>query len=90
MSQKRWEFSPQFKAEAVQFVIHTGRPASEIVKGLDTHERTMDTCVKQWTYENPDPERALTSTERGRMAEMEDEVRRLRMENEFSHTQWIN
>jgi hypothetical protein len=44
----------------------------------------------QWTYENPDPETALTSTEGARMAEMEDEVRRLRMENEFSHTQWIN
>ncbi len=25
MSQKRWKFSPQFKAEAVQFVIETGR-----------------------------------------------------------------
>jgi len=38
MSQKRRKFSPQFKAEAVQFVIETGRPINEIAEELEIHE----------------------------------------------------
>jgi len=83
MSQKRRKFSQQFKAEAVQFVIQTGRPVAEVAKELDIHEGTLGNWVKQWKDENPEPETALTPTERARVAEMEDEMRRLRMENEF-------
>lgn len=43
----------------------------------------MGNWVKIWKNENPEPETALTPTERARVAEMEDEMRRLRMENEF-------
>ena len=32
---------------------------------------------------NPEPEKALTPVERARVQEMEEEIRRLRMENEF-------
>ncbi len=83
MSQKRRKFSPQFKAEAVQFVIETGRPINEIAKELEIHEGTLGHWVKQWKDENPEPETALTPMERVRVAEMEAEMRRLRMENEF-------
>jgi len=83
MSQKRRKFSPQFKVEAVQFVIETGRPINEIAKELEIHEGTLGHWVKQWKDENPEPETALTPMERVRVAEMEDEMRRLRMENEF-------
>ena len=31
----------------------------------------------------PEPERGITPVERARVKEMEDEIRRLRMENEF-------
>ncbi len=41
MSQKRRKFSPHFKSEAVQFVIQTGRPVSEIAKELEIHEGTL-------------------------------------------------
>ncbi len=53
MSQKRRKFSPQFKAEAVQFVIETGRPINEIAKELEIHEGTLGHWVKQWKNENP-------------------------------------
>ncbi len=39
MSQKRRKFSPQFNAEAVQFVIETGRPINEIARELEIHKR---------------------------------------------------
>ncbi len=44
MSQKRRKFSPQFKVEAVQFVIETGRPINEIAQELE-----MLTLTQHWT-----------------------------------------
>ena len=83
MAQKRRKFSPQFKAEAVQFVLETGRPIAEIARELEVNEGTLGNWVNEWKRENPEPEKALTPVERARVAEMEDEIRRLRLENEF-------
>ncbi len=46
MSQKRRKFSQQFKAEAVQFVIQTGRPVAEIARELEIHEGTLGQAVE--------------------------------------------
>ena len=43
MAQHRRKFSPQFKAEAVQFVIETGRPIAEIARELEINEGTLGT-----------------------------------------------
>jgi transposase-like protein len=80
MSQNRRKFSLQFKAEAVQFVIQTGRPINEIAKEPEIHEGTLGHWVKQWKDENPEPETALTPMERVRVVEMEDEMRRVSRE----------
>jgi transposase-like protein len=39
--------------------------------------------VNAWRRDNPEPEESLTPTDRVRLAELEDENRRLRLENEF-------
>jgi transposase-like protein len=39
--------------------------------------------VNEWRRDNPEPEPELSPVERARVAEMEAEIRRLRMENEF-------
>ena len=83
MAQKRRKFSPQFKAEAVQFVLETRRPIAEIARELEVNEGTLGNWVNEWKRENPEPEKTLTPVERARVAEMEDEIRRLRLENEF-------
>ena len=83
MAQHRRKFSPQFKAEAVQFVIETGRPIAEIARELAINEGTLGNWVNEWKQSNPEPEKALTPVERARVAEMEDEIRRLRLENDF-------
>ena len=83
MAQHRRRFSPQFKAEAVQFVIETGRPIAEIARELESGGGTLGNWVNEWKQSNPEPEKALTPAERARVAEMEDEIRRLRLENEF-------
>jgi transposase len=41
------------------------------------------TRLNAWRRSNPEPDQPLTPMERARVKEMEDEIRRLRMENEF-------
>jgi transposase-like protein len=82
MSQRR-KFSAQFKAEAVQLVLQSGRPVAEIARELQINDGTLGNWVNDWRRENPEPEPELSPVERARVAEMESEIRRLRMENEF-------
>jgi transposase len=83
MPEHRRRFSPQFKAEAVQMVIETGRPIAEVARDLWIDDGTLGNWVNAWRREHPEPEKALSPVERARVEELEDENRRLRMENEF-------
>jgi transposase-like protein len=83
MSERRRKFSSQFKAEAVQLVLETGRPIAEIARELQINEGTLGNWVNTWRRDNPEPDPAMTPVERARVSEMEAEIRRLRMENEF-------
>src|SRR5688500_18030524 len=81
--QTRRKFCPQFKAEAVQLVIETGKPIAEVARDLGVNDGTLGNWVKAWRDANPDTEPELSPVERARMKELEEENRRLRMENEF-------
>jgi transposase-like protein len=83
MPEHRRRFSPQFKAEAVQMVIETGKRIAEVARDLGIHDGTLGNWVNAWRREHPEPEKALSPVERARVEELEDENRRLRMENEF-------
>lgn len=83
MPEQRRRFSPQFKAEAVQMVLETKKPIAEIARDLGIHDGTLGSWVNTWRREHPEPEQSISPTERARVKEMEDEIRRLRMENEF-------
>jgi transposase-like protein len=83
MPEQRRRFSPQFKAEAVQMVIETGKPIAEVARDLGIHDGTLGNWVNAWRRRHPEPDEPVTPTERVRVKEMEDEIRRLRMENEF-------
>ena len=39
--------------------------------------------MNAWRREHPEPDQPLTPVERAQVKELEDELRRLRMENEF-------
>ena len=82
MSQRR-KFSAQFKAEAVQLVLQSGRPVAEIARELQINDGTLGNWVNDWRRENPEPEPELSPVERARVAEMESEIRRLAREEEF-------
>lgn len=83
MPEQRRRFSPQFKAEAVQMVIETGKPIAEVSRDLGIRDGTLGNWVNSWRRQYPEPDEPVTSTERSRVKEMEDQIRRLRMENEF-------
>ena len=83
MSQQRRRFSPQFKAEAVQLVLETGKPIAQVARDLGINKGTLGNWVNAWRRDNPEPEQPLTPMERARVTELEEENRRLRMENEF-------
>ena len=83
MSERRRKFSSQFRAEAVQLVLETGRPIAEIARELQINEGTLGNWVTTWRRDHPEPEPEMTPVERARVSEMEAEIRRLRMENEF-------
>ncbi|GAA1779903.1 hypothetical protein GCM10009681_57450 [Luedemannella helvata] len=83
MPEQRRRFSAQFRAEAVQMVIESGRPIAEVARDLGIHDGTLGNWVNAFRRAHPEPDQPLTPVERVRVKELEDEVRRLRMENEF-------
>jgi transposase-like protein len=83
MTERRRKFSPQFRAEAVQMVIETGKPIAEVARDLGIGDGTLGNWVNAWRREHPGPDQALSPVERARVNELEEENRRLRMENEF-------
>ena len=83
MPEQRRKFSPQFKAEAVQMVLETGKPIAEVARDLGIHDGTLGNWVNAWRRDHPEPVQQLSPVERARVSELEDENRRLRMENEF-------
>ena len=82
MPEQRRRFSAQFKAEAVQMVIETGRPIAAVARDLGIHDGTLGNWVNADRQAHPEPGQ-VTPLEGARVQELEDEIRRLRMENEF-------
>ena len=83
VSVQRRKFSPQFKAEAVAMVIETGKPVAEVARDLGIGDGTLGNWVAAWRRAHPQPEPPAGPAGRARLAELEEEVSRLRMENEF-------
>ena len=83
MPEQRRKFSPQFRAEAVQMVIETGKPIAEVARDLGINDGTLGNWVNAWRRDNPEPDQALSPVEQARVTELQEENRRLWMENEF-------
>lgn len=64
-------------------MLQTGRPVTQIAQELDINKGTLHNWVNAWKHNNPEPSKALSPAESAAVAEMETEIRRLRMENEF-------
>jgi transposase-like protein len=53
MPEQRRKFSPQFKAEAVQMVLETGRPIAEVARDLGINDGTLGNSGLVQSREDP-------------------------------------
>jgi transposase-like protein len=79
----RKKYTPEYKAQAVELVIGSGKPVAEIARDLGIHEATLGNWVNLAKKNGTIVEKPVTADERARLRELEDEVRKLRMERDF-------
>jgi len=83
MAETRRKFEHDFREGAVRLVRETGKPIAQVARDLGIHDGTLGNWVNAWRSEHPEPDQPLSPVERARVKELEAEVARLRMENEF-------
>ena len=82
MGSTRRKFTPEYKAEAVELVINSGRPIAEIARDLGINEGTLGNWVNMAKKRGDIKDKPLDIDERARLKELEEENRRLKMERE--------
>jgi transposase len=83
VSTTRRKYADAFKAEAVELVINSGRPAAEIARDLGINEGTLGNWMNMAKKRGEVTDKPLSVEDRARLKELEDENRRLRMEREI-------
>lgn len=83
MGSTRGKFTPEFKAEAVELVISSGRSIAETARGLGIGAETLRNWVNVAKKRGEFKEKPLEVDERARLKELEEENRRLKMEKEI-------
>jgi transposase-like protein len=83
MSRERSRFTPEFKEEAVRLVIEGSRPIAQVARQLGINDGTLGNWVGKFRDDHPVSETPLNLSERQRLAELEREVRQLKLDNEF-------
>lgn len=85
MSTNRRKFTPEFKADAVQLVVQSGRPIAQVAKELEINESSLGYWVKAYRqqHERLPAGQAPSPVEAARIAQLEAKNRRLAEENAF-------
>jgi transposase len=83
MSRKRRSFSPEYKDEAARLVIEMSRPVADAAREIGVHEQTLRNWVSAYRKARAGEEPSLSVSERAELRELKDEVRELRLKNEF-------
>lgn len=78
----RRRFTPEFKRDAVELVLSTGRPIAEVAKELDLYDSTLGNWVRQERIDRGERE-GMTSGDQARLRELERENAELRMERDL-------
>jgi transposase len=78
----RRKFSDEFKRDAVDLVLKTGRPIAEVADELGIYDSTLGNWVRRRQVDEGERE-GLTTDERARMQQVEAENAKLRMERDL-------
>ena len=79
---RRRQFTEEFKRDAVDLVRTTGRPIAQIAHELGIYDSTLGNWVSQDRIDRGERE-GLTTDERARLARLEAENAKLRMERDL-------
>jgi transposase-like protein len=71
MPEQRRRFGAQFKAEAVQMLIETGKPIAGVARDLGIHDGTLGNWVNAYRRAHPEPDQPLTPVDRAHVKELE-------------------
>jgi transposase len=83
VGQARKKYTQQYKDEAVELVISSGRPLAEIARDLGINEGTLGSWVNRAKASGKLKEKPLDTEERAELKELREENRRLKMERDF-------
>jgi transposase len=78
----RCKFTAEFKRDAVELVRSSGQPIAQIAKDLGIYDSTLGNWVRQDRIDRGEQE-GLTSAQRTRLAELEAECAKLRMQRDL-------
>ncbi|WP_187351909.1 transposase [Allosaccharopolyspora coralli] len=78
----RRKFSAEFKRDAVELVLTGGKSVAEAARDLGIYDSTLGNWVKQARIDRGQQE-GLSTSERTRLAELEQENAKLRMERDL-------
>lgn len=81
MSEPKRVFTPEYRREAVDIVLKSGRSASSVAKDLGIAESTLKTWVRNATTNRSD--NGLSVDERAELARLRRELKTVRMERDF-------
>ena len=80
---ERKKYSLEFREQAVRRVIDGSRPVADVAREIKVNEGTLSNWVRVFRDQHPVEEKPLTIPERTRLADLEREVRELRMKTDF-------
>ena len=85
MSSKRGRFSPEFKEQMVKAFLdqQATKAVSQVARENGVGTETLRSWVVAYRLANPQDEEPLSIPERARLAQLEREVRELKLEREF-------
>ena len=78
----RRQFTAEFKRDAVDLVRTSGRPIAQIARELGIYDSTLGNWVRQDCIDRGEQD-GLTTDERARLARLEAENAKLRMERDL-------
>lgn len=83
MGQARKKYTQEYKDEAVELAVSSGRPIAETARDLGINEGTLGNWVQMAKKSGKLKGKPLDADERARLKELEEENRRLKMERDF-------
>ena len=79
----RRKFTPEYRAEAVQFVISSGKPIAEVARNLGIVEGTLGNWVARARENGEAKEPELDVSERAELQRLRREVQQVKLERDF-------